>query len=178
MHALEVPNLNPLGRSNDYFVICDLPGGIGPGNAGPEGVANAMPAGAKDVSAVFVGSQGGMGATQLDLSQAYYTADSRPYLLAVAPQVDALSPHTGSLTGSTLLTITGQGFPDPLLDPQALSMLDVRIGGRTCAPQSTSYTQVVCLTPSLADAAQDVAMDGYHPGGQGVLVEIYPGVRA
>lgn len=53
------------------------------------------------------------------------------------PTVESVSPHTGSMMGGSILTISGNGFsPNP----------DVKIGGAQCQILSSSYTQIKCQT--------------------------------
>ena len=62
--------------------------------------------------------------------------------------VSSISPTSGSLLGGLLLVITGHGFS---------SDATVTIDGKTCAIESQSLTQIVCLVPPLETAVVSVS---------------------
>uniref|UniRef100_H2YQB4 Polycystic kidney and hepatic disease 1 (autosomal recessive)-like 1 n=1 Tax=Ciona savignyi TaxID=51511 RepID=H2YQB4_CIOSA len=69
---------------------------------------------------------------------------SRKFLLL--PQVTAISPSTGSMAGGTKITVQGSGFTNTST---------VSIGSIPCAVSASSYTSLVCVTPSVASAVTE-----------------------
>ncbi|XP_022097673.1 fibrocystin-L-like isoform X1 [Acanthaster planci] len=63
------------------------------------------------------------------------------------PQIDALSTHSGGITGGTEVVISGNGFSS--------DTVSVWIGSSGCLVQSVTYMQVVCkTTPATAGSAE------------------------
>lgn len=160
--------------SGQYFVTCDLPGAPGPSNPGRQGRSNAPPAGVHDVVAVFNGRHSELGAAAIERGRgrSFWTLPGQPYVLAVAPVVESVSPSVGSLAGSTPLTIRGHGFPDSR-DDGGLDGVVVTAGGKPCRPLRSTADEFVCLTSPLHDAPAPLAIDGFYPGGHGVLVDVF-----
>lgn len=68
-----------------------------------------------------------------------------------APTIDAIDPESGTISGGTLLTITGTNFLDG--DTQ------VTVGGVACTGEDVvSDTEMTCFTPSGSAGAQDVVV--------------------
>lgn len=61
-----------------------------------------------------------------------------------APQLYALMPNAGPIEGGTRVTIFGSGFQAPV---------EVRFGDRQAQVISSNYTEIVCITPSIAPSA-------------------------
>lgn len=69
------------------------------------------------------------------------------------PTVESVSPHTGSMMGGSILTISGNGFsPNP----------DVKIGGAQCQILSSSYTQIKCQTIASSTSQSLPVVVGVH----------------
>lgn len=73
------------------------------------------------------------------------------WYVRVLPRIDEISPAFGSLAGGQELTISGWG-----LTGQAV----VEVDGVPCAVQSSSATQIKCITGEKAEAS----VEGYQPG--------------
>ncbi|XP_069118773.1 fibrocystin-L-like [Argopecten irradians] len=62
---------------------------------------------------------------------------------ALFPVITSINPSNGSLGGYTRLTVSGTGFEE---GPDQI-MTDITIGGYPCNIVSSSYTEIICLTP-------------------------------
>ena len=93
------------------------------------------------------------------------------------------SPSTGSTAGGTLVTMTGSGFPTLSVSGTA-NFTSVTVGGAACAVQSSSFSQLTCLTSAapassaLANAnVTGVSVPGgtatLYPGGRGASLEFF-----
>lgn len=83
--------------------------------------------------------------TSIALEDVTYTASKTPKLTAV-------SPRFGSVLGGTTVTLTGENFSDSALT-------SVSFDNRVCDVQSTSATEIVCITadkPYVPDTPQAV----------------------
>ena len=64
--------------------------------------------------------------------------------------ISNISPSSGSIHGRTSLTITGNGF--------VANQTTVSLDGNVCTIQSTSLSQVVCLTPAHAAGTVSISV--------------------
>ena len=71
--------------------------------------------------------------------------------------VSGISPKQGSLSGGTVLTISGEGFSTNV------TQNTVRLGDVQCGVFESTETQMKCRTPSGGRIA-DVDNSGSHPG--------------
>jgi len=62
------------------------------------------------------------------------------YKESQAPQIFSLTPESGPIEGGTRVTIVGQGFQTPV---------QVYFGDRQAQVQSSNYSEIVCLSPSI-----------------------------
>lgn len=101
-----------------------------------------------------------------------YLGDStgNPFQFELYPEVNSVSPATGSLAGGTIVTIRGRGFPTFELDPS--DTLAVTVGGSPCTVTHTSYSEVRCTT-GAQPAQPPTAFEGVYPGMRGVEYEHY-----
>jgi len=60
-----------------------------------------------------------------------------------APEIWSLTPESGPIEGGTRVTIVGKGFQTPV---------QVYFGDRQAQVQSSNYSQIVCLSPSITVA--------------------------
>lgn len=74
---------------------------------------------------------------------------------AVVPNIDNITPTSGSLAGGAHLTITGFGFGDLPL---------VTIGDAQCRIIESSYSEIICETPTGTAAEYVVAVNAYING--------------
>ncbi|GAQ89759.1 hypothetical protein KFL_005590010 [Klebsormidium nitens] len=103
--------------------------------------------------------------------QTYYVDPlERPYNFQLHPDVLSVTPSSGGLAGGVNVTITGTGFS---LDP---SLNKVIVGGTACVVQTSSSTEIVCLTgPSKAAPAFQSGQ--LFPGARGAVWEYWLGVN-
>ena len=69
---------------------------------------------------------------------------------ALIPAIRTISPEMGSSAGGSLIAISGTGFSD---DKEKLT---VSIGGYNCPVESSSFTQITCVSPAQAAGAKTV----------------------
>ncbi|XP_052286416.1 fibrocystin-L-like [Dreissena polymorpha] len=80
---------------------------------------------------------------------------------ALLPNIESVSPTSGSMAGGALLTITGAGF---------LENLYVTIDGYQCQIVEYSYSEIICKTPaSVTQAQKDIKVE--INAGQPLLAE-------
>ncbi|XP_060067607.1 fibrocystin-L-like [Ylistrum balloti] len=73
---------------------------------------------------------------------------------ALFPVVDNISPKNGSRGGYTHLTISGTGFEEG----KGNVSTEVNIGGYPCDIVSSSYTEIICLTPRSSVGNRNVSV--------------------
>ena len=74
------------------------------------------------------------------------------------PTITSISPETGSVTGGTMVTITGSGF-SPVAE-----RISVLLGDRNCAITSSTYSVIVCVTSVSWESGGEVmvTVNGYE----------------
>ena len=71
------------------------------------------------------------------------------------PNIESITPTSGSLAGGARLTITGFGFGDSPL---------VYIGTSTCDIVESSYTEIICSSPASSQGENDIVVHAYVNG--------------
>ncbi|WAR05573.1 PKHL1-like protein, partial [Mya arenaria] len=69
---------------------------------------------------------------------------------AVIPNIESISPVSGSTAGGAMLTITGFGFGDSPI---------VKVGDFECLIVESSYSEIICETPTSVQAQRDVTVE-------------------
>ena len=65
-------------------------------------------------------------------------------------EIQGVSPPSGSVAGSTVLTLTGYGFHSDR------EQNNVTIGGRVCVVMTSSYTSLICRTPTQSEGVYSI----------------------
>ena len=102
---------------------------------------------------------------------------NNPYSFQLVPQVNSVSPATGSTSGGTLISISGSGFPDSNF-PLPSNTLSITLGGRPCSVVKSNFSTIQCYTPAqpLAPSPAPVTLangTSLYPGMRGVAFEWY-----
>ncbi|KAK3107766.1 hypothetical protein FSP39_021797 [Pinctada imbricata] len=107
--------------------------------------------------------EGAFGRSLRDSNALHVYSNDQIALFQTYAEITSISPSAGSISGGTLVTITGVNFDDK----ETKAKTSVKIEGTDCVVQSVTTTQIVCQ----AAAQPSVSVNHTYTGNRGLLWE-------